>query len=217
MHFGGLHEDQIIGKAYDRRIMARFLRYLSPYGWQVAGALCLLPLVAATKLAQPWLLKIAIDQHIVAGRMEGLPLLAFWFLLLIIGESLFVYLEVWLLQFIGQRLMQDLRVELFAHVQRLPASFFDRTATGGLVTRLTSDVEVLGEMLAAGVITVVGDVLVLVGIVGMMLWMSLRLSMVTFTVLPVLVWIAFTFRRRMREAFREVRARLANLNSFLAE
>ena len=217
MHFGGIYENEIIGKAYDRRLMARFIRYLAPYRWEVIGALCLLPPMATAKLAQPWLLKLAIDQHIMTGRMEGLPLLAFWFLLLIAGESLLTYLEVWLLQHLGQRVMQDLRMELFTHVQRLPASFFDRTPTGSLVTRLTSDVEVLGEMFAAGIITVVGDVLVLAGIVGIMLWMNLRLSLVTFTVLPLLVWIAFAFRRRMREAFRAVRARLANLNSFLAE
>lgn len=217
MHFGGLHEDQIVGKAYDRVLMKRFLRYLYPYRFHVAGVLCLLPFLAAVRLAQPWLLKLAIDRHIVAGQTEGLPLLALWFLLLIIGESLLTYLEVWLLQQVGQRVMHDLRMELFGHVQRLPASFFDRTPAGSLVTRLTSDVEVLGEMFAAGIITIVGDVLVLVGIVGIMLWMNAALSLVTFTVLPVLFWIAFTFRRRMREAFREVRARLANLNAFLAE
>ena len=217
MHFGGLHEDETLGKAYDRRLMKRFIGYLSPYRREAAGAVSLLPLVAAAKLAQPWLLKLAIDRHIVAGRMEGLPLLTLWFLLLIVAESLFTYLEVWLLQHLGQRVMQDIRLELFAHLQRMPASFFDRTPTGSLVTRLTSDVEVLGEMFAAGIVTVVGDVLVLAGIVGIMLWMNPRLSLVTFTVLPCLVWIAFTFRRRMREAFRAVRARLADLNAFLAE
>jgi len=217
MHFGGIYENEIIGKAYDRKLMARFIRYLVPYKWGVIGVLCLLPPVAVAKLAQPWLLKLAIDKHIMAGRMEGLPLLAFWFLLLIAVESFLTYLEIWLLQHLAQRVMQDLRMELFARIQRLPASFFDRTPTGSLVTRLTSDVEVLGEMFAAGIITVAGDVIVLAGIVGIMLWMNLQLSLVTFTVLPVLVWIAFAFRRRMREAFREVRARLANLNSFLAE
>jgi ATP-binding cassette, subfamily B, multidrug efflux pump len=217
MHFGGLYEDEIIGKAYDRRLMARFVRYLAPYRWLVLGALALLPPATAAKLAQPYLLKMAIDNHIVQGRMEGLPLLALWFLLLLLADSLLTYAEVWLLQYLGQKIMQDLRLELFAHVQRLPSSFFDRTPTGSLVTRLTSDVEVLGEMFAAGIITVAGDFLVLVGIVGIMLWMNLRLSLVTFSVLPILVWIAFAFRRKMREAFREVRARLANLNAFLAE
>jgi ATP-binding cassette subfamily B multidrug efflux pump len=217
MHFGGLYEDEIVGKAYDRKIMGRFIRYLVPYRWLVVVALLLLPPMAAAKLAQPWLLKLAIDNHIVAGQMAGLPLLAFYYLLLIIAEALFTYVEVYILQYLGQKVMFDLRLGLFSHVQRLPTTFFDRTPTGSMVTRLTSDVEVLGEMFAAGIITVVGDVLVLVGIVGIMLWMNLRLSLVTFSVLPVLVWVAFTFRRRMREAFRQVRARLANLNSFLAE
>lgn len=217
MHFGSLYEDEIVGKAYDRRLMSRFLAYLRPYKWLVAGALCLLPPVTAAKLAQPYILKLAIDNHLVAGRMAGLPLLAAWFLLLILAESLLTYLEVYLLQYMGQKVMQDLRMELFSHVQRLPAAFFDRTPTGSLVTRLTSDVEVLGEMFAAGIITIVGDVMVLAGIVGVMLWMNTRLSLATFSVLPILIWIAFTFRRRMREAFRQVRARLANLNTFLAE
>ncbi|KAF0220828.1 MAG: ATP-binding cassette subfamily B [Geobacteraceae bacterium] len=217
MHFGGLYEDEIVGKAYDRRLMGRFFRYLRPYRWMVAGTLSLLPFIAASKLAQPYLLKVAIDNHLVNGQMAGLPLLALYFFLLLLADSLLTYVEVYFLQLMGQRIMQDLRMELFAHVQRLPAPFFDRTPTGSLVTRLTSDVEVLGEMFTAGIITVVGDILVLVGIVGIMLWMNLKLSLVTFSVLPVLVWVAFTFRRRMREAFREVRSRLANLNSFLAE
>ncbi|HEY5975125.1 MAG TPA: ABC transporter ATP-binding protein [Geobacteraceae bacterium] len=217
MHFGGIYEDEIVGKAYDRRLLLRFMRYLKPYRWLVAGVLLLLPLVTVARLAQPMLLKLAIDQHIVTGQMAGLPALAAWFLLLILAESLVSFLEVWTLQYLGQRVMQDIRLELFSHVQRLSTSFFDRTPTGSLVTRLTNDVEVLGEMFAAGIITVVGDVLFLTGIVGVMLWLNLKLSLVTLTVLPLLFWVAFTFRRRMRTAFRQVRARLANLNTFLNE
>lgn len=217
MHFGSAYEDEIIGKAYDGRLMARFIRYVLPYRWLAVAALCLLPLSAAARLAQPWVMKVAIDEHIVTGRMEGLPLVAAGFLALILAESLLTFIEVWLLQYLGQKVMFDMRVELFGHVQRLPVSFFDRTPTGSLVTRLTSDVEVLGEMFAAGIITVVGDIIFLAGIVGVMLWMNLKLSLVTFAVLPVLIWVAFTFRVRMRKAFREVRARLANLNTFLAE
>lgn len=217
MHYGSAYEDEIVGKAYDRRLMARFIGSVRPYRGLAVAALCLLPLSAAARLAQPWLLKVAIDDHIVTGKMEGLPLVATAFLALIVAESLITFLEVWLLQYLGQRVMFDLRMDLFSRVQRLPVSFFDRTPTGSLVTRLTSDVEVLGEMFAAGIITVVGDVLFLAGIVGVMLWMNLKLSLVTFSVLPLLVWVAFTFRIRMRKAFREVRARLANLNTFLAE
>jgi ATP-binding cassette subfamily B protein len=217
MHFGGIYEDEIVGKAYDRKLMGRFIRYLRPYKAPVLASMLLLPPMAAAKLAQPYLIKVAIDSHIVAGKMEGLPSLALLYLLLILGDGLLTFLEVYILQYLGQRVMLDLRMELFSHVQRLSASFFDRTPTGSLVTRLTSDVEVLGEMFAAGIITVVGDILVLVGIVGIMLWMNLKLSLATFSVLPLLIWVAFTFRRRMRGAFRQVRARLANLSSFLAE
>jgi ATP-binding cassette subfamily B multidrug efflux pump len=217
MHFGGIYEDEIVGRAYDRRLMARFIRYVLPYRRLVAGTLLILPLVTAAKLAQPWLLKVAIDDHIVAGRMEGLPLVALYYLALIFADSLLTFVEVYFLQFIGQRVMFDLRMELFSHIQRLSTRFFDRTPTGNLVTRLTSDVEVLGEMFAAGIITIVGDILLLAGIVGIMLWMNLRLSLVTFSVLPCLLWVVFTFRNRMRTAFRQVRARLGNLNAFLAE
>ncbi|SNB47184.1 ABC transporter ATP-binding protein [Geobacter sp. DSM 9736] len=217
MHFGGLYEEEIVGKAYDRKLVARFLSYLRPYRSMVVLALLLLPLLAAARLAQPYLLKITVDRHLVTGVFDGLPVLALWFFILLLVESLFTYLQVYLLQLIGQRVMRDLRMELFSHVQRLPASFFDRTPTGGLVTRLTSDIEALGEMFAAGIITIIGDVVLLAGIIGIMVWMNLKLSLVTFSVLPLLFWVAFTFRRLMRQAFREVRSRLANLNSFLAE
>jgi len=217
VHFGGIYEDEIAGKAYDRALMARFLAYLRPYRWLLMAALFLLPFTTAAKLAQPWLIKLAIDNHIITGQLEGLPRLAVGFLFLIMAESLLSFCEVWILQLLGQRIMLDLRLELFAHVQHLSTSFFDRTPTGSLVTRLTSDVEVLGEMFAAGIITVVGDLLLLAGIIGVMLWMNLKLSLVTLSVLPLLFWVAFNFRSRMRAAFRQVRARLANLNSFLNE
>lgn len=217
MHFGGIYADEIKGKAYDRQLLWRFARYLRPYRLLLCATLLILPLTTAAKLAQPWLLKKAIDDSIVAGDLTGLPSIAGGYLLLIAFESGLSFLEVWSLQYLGQRVMHDLRFELFSHVQRLSPSFFDRTPGGSLVTRLTSDVEVLGEMFAAGIITVIGDVLLLVGIVGTMLWLNWQLSLVTFTVLPLLFWITFTFRRRMRGAFRQVRARLSDLNTFLNE
>jgi len=217
MHFGGIYEDEIVGKMYDRRLMRRFIRYVLPYRRLIAVALLMLPLVAAAKLVQPWILKVAIDNHIMKGEMAGLPLLAAGFLGVIFAESLLTFAEVYLLQYVGQKVMYDLRVELFSHIQRLSARFFDQTPVGSLVSRLTSDVEVLGEMFAAGIVTIIGDILVLAGIVGIMLWMNVRLSLVTFSVLPLLIWVAFAFRNWMRVAFRQVRARLGNLSSFLAE
>ena len=217
MHFGGLYENEVTGKIYDRQLMMRFLRYVRPHGMAAAATLLLLPLVAVARLGQPYIIKLAIDNHIIPGELSGLPLLSLWFLLLLLGEAALTFLQIYLLQFIGQRIMQDLRLQLFSHVQRLPVSYFDRTPTGSVVTRLTSDVEALGEMFAAGIISVVGDIFVLVGVVGIMLWMDVKLSLVTFSVLPLLIWVTFTFRRKMREAYREVRARLSNLNAFLAE
>jgi ATP-binding cassette, subfamily B, multidrug efflux pump len=193
------------------------IRYVQPYNRLMLIVMLTLPLVAATKLAQPYILKIAIDNHIVNHNLAGLPALAAAFLGVIFAESVFTFVEVYLLQYIGQKVMYDMRVALFTHIQRLSARFFDQTPVGSVVTRLTSDVEVLGEMFAAGIVTIVGDILVLAGIVGIMLWMNVKLSLVTFSVLPLLIWVAFTFRGWMRSAFRQVRARLGNLNAFLTE
>jgi ATP-binding cassette, subfamily B, multidrug efflux pump len=217
MHHGGLHEDDIAGKAYDRLLMGRFVGYLRPHLRSICYVLLLLPPIAGAKLVQPYIVKLAIDNHIVTGNLNGLPGLALLFLALIFGESLLIYAEVYLLQRVGQQVMFTIREQLFTHLQKLSLSFFDRTPAGGLVTRLTSDVEVLGEMFAAGIITIVGDLLLLAGIIGIMLWMNPTLSLVTFSVLPLLFFVVFRFRRLMRDAFRQVRSRLARLNSFLAE
>ena len=217
MHHGGIYEEEIAGKAYDTRILARFARYVLPYRTSILCVLLILPLVAACRLAQPWIIKLAIDEHIITGRLDGLETIALAFMGILLIESLLSFLEVFLLQSVGQNVMANMREELFRHVMNLPVSWFDHVPTGSAVTRLTSDVEVLGEMFASGIITIIGDILLLAGIVSVMLWMNPKLSLVTFTVLPFLGYVTYTFRRRMRQSFREVRARLARLNSFLAE
>jgi ATP-binding cassette subfamily B protein len=217
MHHGGIYEEEIAGKAYDTALLRRFVRYVAPYRLSITIVVLILPLVAACRLAQPWIIKLAIDSHITTGRLAGLETLALGFLGILLVESLLSFLEVYLLQSVGQRVMSDMRAELYRHVMHLPVSWFDRVPTGSAVTRLTNDIEVLGEMFASGIITIVGDILLLVGIISVMLWMNLKLSLVTFSVLPVLLYVAYTFRRRMRKSFREVRARLGNLNAFLNE
>ncbi|MBK5274964.1 MAG: ABC transporter ATP-binding protein [Desulfuromonadales bacterium] len=217
MHHGGIYAEEIAGKAYDTRILTRFARYVAPYRASIVTVLLILPLVAACRLAQPWIIKLAIDGHITTGKMAGLETIALAFSGILLIESLLSFIEVFLLQSVGQRVMADMRKELFQHVMNLPVSWFDHVPTGSAVTRLTSDVEVLGEMFASGIITIIGDILLLAGIVSVMLWMNPKLSLVTFSVLPLLGYVAYTFRQRMRQSFREVRARLARLNSFLAE
>jgi len=217
MHHGGLHEDAIAGKAYDARLLRRFLGYLVPYRLAVGGILLLLPLTTLCRLGQPLLLKYAIDHAITPGRLDLLAGPAALFLLLLLLEALLTWGEVYGLQMVGQRVMADLRATLFQHLLRLPVPWFDRSATGGGVTRLTRDVGGLGEMFAAGIVSVIGDFLLLAGIVAAMLWMDPRLSLVTFTVLPPLIFVAWLFRRNMRQAFREVRSRLGKMNGHLAE
>ncbi|MHB8058401.1 MAG: ABC transporter ATP-binding protein [Desulfuromonadaceae bacterium] len=217
MRHGGIYEEEIAGKAYDTALLLRFARYVAPYRLSIAIVLLILPLVAACRLAQPWIIKLAIDDHITSGKLAGLETVALVFLGILLTESLLSFLEVYLLQSVGQRVMADMRAELYRHVMHLPVPWFDRVPTGSAVTRLTSDIEVLGEMFASGIITIVGDILLLIGIISVMLWMNLKLSLVTFSVLPVLLYVAYTFRRRMRQSFREVRARLGSLNAFLNE
>lgn len=217
MHYGGLHEDAIAGKAYDARLLRRFLGYLTPYRRMVSGILVLLPLVTLCRLAQPLLLKYAIDHAITPGRLDRLTMPTALFLVVLVFEALLTWAEVYGLQLVGQRVMADLREALFKRLLHLPTAWFDRSATGGVVTRLSTDVESLGDMFAAGIVSIAGDILLLAGIVGAMLWMDVRLSLVTFTVLPPLGLVAWLFRRNMRQAFREVRSRLGKMNGHLAE
>ena len=217
MHQSGIYEEEIAGKAYDTALLRRFARYVTPYRFAIIVVVLILPLVAACRLAQPWIIKLAIDNHIISGKLAGLEVIAISFLGILVVESLLSFLEVYLLQSVGQRVMSDMRAELYRHVMHLPVTWFDNVPTGSAVTRLTSDIEVLGEMFASGIITIIGDILLLIGIISVMLWMNLKLSLVTFSVLPVLFYVAYTFRRRMRKSFREVRARLGTMNSFLNE
>lgn len=217
MHHGGIYAEEIAGKAYDTALLRRFARYVAPYRLSITIVVLLLPLVAACRLAQPWIIKLAIDSHIITGKLAGLEKIALGFLGILLIESLLSFLEVYLLQSVGQRVMSDMRSELYRHVMHLPVTWFDRVPTGSAVTRLTSDVEVLGEMFASGIITIIGDILLLIGIISVMLWMNWKLSLVTFSILPVLLYVAYTFRLRMRKSFREVRARLGSMNAFLNE
>ncbi len=211
------HEEEALGKAYDTRLMKRLLRYLGPYRWQVVGAVVMLVLASGLELVGPYLTAIAIDEAIPAGDMELVAALAGLYalaLLLALGLS---YVQTILTTWIGQKVMYDLRTEIFRHLQRLSLRFFDRNPVGRLMTRLTSDVEVLNEMFTSGVVTIFGDVFTLLFIVGVMLAMNWQLALVSFTVLPLVGIAALIFRKRVRQAYRDIRVRLARINAFLQE
>jgi len=211
------HEEEVLGKAYDSRLMKRLLRFLRPYRLQVIIGVCLLAFTTLTQLAGPYLTKVAIDRYIANKQIHGLTIIAILYLAVLALEFVITYVQMYLTQWIGQKVMYDIRTLIFSHLQKLPLSFFDKNPVGRLVTRTTNDVETLNEMLSSGVVTIFGDIFVLVGIVIMMLNLNWQLALVTFSVLPLIFYATFLFRSRVRESYRKIRIRIARINSYLQE
>jgi ATP-binding cassette subfamily B multidrug efflux pump len=210
-------DDDVLGKAYDARLMRRLLTYLRPYWrWVIVGFAAILIDTGAT-LAQPYLVKIAIDRYIAAGRAIGLDRLAGLYLAVLLAAFAAEFVQTWTMQLIGQRIMFDLRMSIYRHLQRLDLRFYDRNPVGRLMTRVTSDVDVINDLFTSGVITVFGDVFTLVGIMAVMLWMNWRLAIVAFSVLPLIVLVTQWFRRNVRDSYRVVRGWIARINAFLQE
>ena len=212
-----MQDDEILGKAYDARLMRRLLAYLRPYWRQVLLAFVAIIAGAAGQLAQPYLIKVAIDQHIATGRLEGLDTLAIVFLAIVVVGFAFEYLQTWTLQMTGQRIMFDLRMAIYSHLQRLDVQYYDRNPVGRLMTRVTSDVDAINDLFTSGVVTVFGDIFSLVGIMAIMIGMNWRLALVAFSVLPLIVLVTQWFRRNVRESYRIVRGYIAQINAFLQE
>ncbi len=211
------YEEEVLGKAYDARLMARLLRHLRPYALPVAGAVLLLMLASGLAVVGPYLTKIALDEAIPAGDASHLLRLAVVYavtLLLIFAAQ---YAQALVTTWLGQRVMYDLRTQVFRKLQQLDLRFYDRNPVGRLMTRITSDVETLNELFSSGIVTVFGDLFILFFIVAAMLHMDAELALVAFSVLPFLAWSAFVFRSRIRSAYREIRVRLARMNAFLQE
>jgi len=212
-----VHDDEVLGKAYDARLMRRLLQYMRPYWAQIAIAFVAIITGAAASLAQPYLMKVAIDRYIAAGRLEGLDRLAALYLTILIVAFAAEYVQTWTMQFTGQRIMFDLRMAIYRHLQRLDLRYYDRNPVGRLMTRVTSDVDVLNDLFTSGVVTIFGDVFTLVGIMVTMTWMNWRLALVAFSVLPLIVLVTQWFRRNVRDSYRVVRGWIARINAFLQE
>ena len=211
------HDDEVLGKAYDARLMARVWQVTRPHGRLVALSLLVFPPVALLELLQPYLVKTAIDDHILRGDWVGLGRVAALFLLVLAALYVLRMTQAYLTQLTGQRVIYDLRNAIFAHLQRLDAPFFDRNPVGRLMTRVLNDVEAINELFTSGVVSILGDVLTLVGVVAIMLWMNWELALVTFALVPLLAVATGFFRLRARDSYRLVRTRLARLNAFLQE
>jgi ATP-binding cassette subfamily B protein len=217
MKRGMFDMDEVTGRSLDWSLFRRFLGLVVPYRRSAAGAMLLLPLSTAARLMQPYLVKVAIDEHIVPAQLAGLEWIIALFLFTVFGESLLGFGQAYLAQGVGQRIMADLRKNGFSRLLRLPVSFFDRHPSGRLVTRLSGDVENVGELFGSGVAAAFGELFSLVFIVGLMWWLNPGLTLVAFTLIPLLLLILWLFRRSMRGAMRQVRSRVADLNGYLAE
>jgi len=210
-------QDDVLGRAFDRRLAARLWGAARRNHALLAAALALFPLIAVAELAQPYLVKIAIDEHILTADWLGLSVTAGLYALTLAVLYALRMVEAYLMALAGQRVTHDLRAALFEHLLRLEAAFFDRNPVGRLMTRVLNDVEAVSEAFTSGLLAIAADAITLTGVVVIMLWMDWRLALVTFAIVPVLSVVAAYFRLRARDAYREVRRRLAVLNGFLQE
>jgi ATP-binding cassette subfamily B protein len=212
-----MHDEDVLGKAYDGRLMRRLLGYLRPYRRQVAIAVIAIVGHSCLELAPPYLTKIAIDRYIPAGDVSGLAGMAALYLVALIASFILEYLQTWTMQATGQRIMFDMRMQMIEHLQRLDLRFYDRNPVGRLMTRVTTDVDVLNDLFTSGVVSVFGDVFTLLGIMVVLVWMDWRLALVAFSVLPLIALITQWFRINVRETYRAVRTWIARINAFLQE
>lgn len=212
-----IQEEEALGKAYDSRLMKRLMRYLRPYKLQVALAILLLIVASGLQVVGPALTQLALDEAIPDGDSGYLSVLAGAYMAAVVGSFFLMYGQALLMTWLGQRVMYDLRTEIFAKMQRLDLRFYDRNPVGRLMTRITSDVETLNELFSSGLVAVFSDIFTLVFIVALMLNMHWQLALVTFTVLPFVALTAILFRAKVRTAYRDIRVRLARINAFLHE
>jgi ATP-binding cassette subfamily B multidrug efflux pump len=211
------HEEEVLGKAYDARLMRRLLGYLRPYRLWVAAALFALMADALLQLTPPYLVGIAIDRYISVKDLNGLRGIAALYLAVLVGAFALEYAQTYMMQMMGQRIMFDMRMQIYRHLQRLDLAFYDRNPVGRLMTRVTTDVDVINDLFTSGVVAAFGDMFMLAGIMGRLLWMDWRLALITFSVLPLIVGVAQWFRRNVRDSYRKVRTWIARINAFLNE
>jgi ATP-binding cassette subfamily B multidrug efflux pump len=211
------NEEQVLGKAYDARLMRRLLAYIKPYRNSAYLAILCLLFGSGLSVVQPYLTKIAIDQYIRNKDFAGLHQIALLYLLTLIFVFALSFGQTWLINLMGQKIMRDLRMEIFRHLQRLDVSFFDKNPVGRLMTRVTTDVDALNELFTAGVISVFEDVFVLSGIILSLFFLNYKLALSIVAILPFLILITLLFKIKVRDSYRQVRTAIARINAFLQE
>jgi len=224
-------EEEVLGKAYDARLMRRLLRYLRPYSWQVTVALIAIVMKAILDVLGPFLTKTAIDKYLAkspgshsildswlsSDPIKGIAQISGLFMGTLVLSFFCEFLQTYYMQWTGQKVMFDLRSQIFRHLQRMHIGFYDKNPVGRLVTRVTTDVDALNEMFTAGVVSIFEDVFVLLGILAIMLCMDWKLALITFSVLPLIFWATMVFRVKVRDSYRRIRVAIARINSYLQE
>jgi ATP-binding cassette subfamily B protein len=219
-------EEEVLGKAYDSQLLRRLITYLRPYKWSIVFAVVLTLLVGPLEVVGPYLFGYTIDKYIVPGvdqsiswtaALHGVVLMSLVSLAALLFSFVVQYMQVRIMQNVGQQTLYDLRKEIFERLQRLPMSFFDRTPVGRLVTRVTTDVDALNDLFAAGIAAMANDAIVLLCIGSVMIWKDWRLALATFAVLPLIIFSTWIFRNRVRDANRRIRTAIARINAFLQE
>jgi ATP-binding cassette subfamily B protein len=210
-------QEEVLGKAYDLRLVRRLWHFIIPYKRLFYLSLLLLPLQQAFGLAQPYLMKVGIDRYIADKNLWGLQNVMLLFLGALIGETVAAFAQYYLSMLVAQRCLADLRVAIFSHVQKLSTSYFDRNPVGRLVTRMTTDVDVLQEMFASGVITLASDFVMVIWIVGIMFYLDVKLALVSLALIPPMALAINYFRDKARQTYRQIRVRIARINAYLGE
>ena len=224
-------EEEVLGKAYDSRLMRRLLSYLRPYQWQVTIAIVSIILKSFADVLGPYLVKVAVDRYLAPvpsaasgiwnwlspSPLHGIAQISTIYFGLLIFTFVLEFLQTYFMQWTGQKVMFDLRSQIFRHLQRMHVSFYDKNPVGRLVTRVTTDVDALNEMFTSGVVSIFEDFFVLAGILGIMLCMNWKLALITFAVLPFIVIATKLFRDKVRDSYRRIRTAIARINSYLQE
>jgi ATP-binding cassette subfamily B protein len=224
-------EEEVLGKAYDNRLMRRLLGYLRPYRWQVGVAVVSILLKSVADVLGPYLTKVVIDRYLAPGHeppaglwswlspsaVTGIAQVSGIYIGLICASFVLEFLQTYFMQWTGQQVMFDLRSQIFRHLQRMHIAFFDKNPVGRLVTRVTTDADALNEMFTSGVVSIFEDVFVLAGIVGVMLSMNWKLALITFSVLPLIIYATKIFRDKVRDSYRRIRTAIARINAYLQE
>ncbi|HXM08513.1 MAG TPA: ABC transporter ATP-binding protein [Terriglobales bacterium] len=224
-------EEEVLGKAYDARLMRRLLTYLHPYKWHVVVALAAIIVKSGLDVLGPYLTKIAIDKYLAkspdshswigdqlsSAPLTGIAQIGGLYVGILIFTFVLEFIQTYLMQWTGQKVMFDLRKQIFRHLQFMHVGFFDKNPVGRLVTRVTTDVDALNEMFTAGVVSIFEDVFVLAGILAIMMEMNWKLALITFAVLPLIVYATLIFRDKVRDSYRRIRTAIARINSYLQE